>query len=196
MASIAQLDEAAFPLHREGASQRIKARGAVIEADTHAFRNRKTAAPEDSAEHGAVIGCGPAPVLPGVFVVLISKVPMLPAIEVREGWQQLGHRRLPHELQRLLAVVVEHALAIHEMLPVDVVGLVERWQLWRKGGGFWCFDDGRGSLEIVEVPKPDRVVHRQARCVGLARFHDATGETHIVDDAVAADVSLHQAAKG
>jgi hypothetical protein len=76
-------------------------------------------------------------------------------------------------MQRLLAVVVEGALAIDELLPVLVVVFVERREVGLEGRGIGRFDDGRGGAEVVEAPKSERVVHAQAWRVAFARFHDA-----------------------
>ena len=142
-----------------------------------------------------MVALSKASVLPRHLVVLIAPVALLAAIEARELWQQGGQRFLLHELQRFLAVEIEDALAVDKFLPVDVVLWVEGLAVRLELRGLWR---GRRKefVEMIEVPDADGVVHAQTRDVALARLHHTARDAHVIEDAVAADGALHEAAEG
>ena len=152
MARVVELNESARPFETPGHALGIKHSSLVLKAHTHALGHRDAAAFEDTAEHSAHIARGPATILPGHLIILIAPVPLLAAVHAGESGDQSRERLLLHKVQRLLAIAVKDPLAIHKLLPVLVVGFVERGQVrgeWRRIG---CLHDWRGRTEVVKAP--------------------------------------------
>ena len=194
MTGVVGLDEAPRPLQAPRHALWIKDGGFIIETHADPLRHGDATAFENTAEKTAEIALGKAPILPGHGIVLIAPVPLQSAVEPEERRQQFGQRLLLHELERLLAIEVEDALAIHELLPVDVARLVERLA---RGRELRWFRRGRWQhrVEVVEAPQAKRVVHAPTRSIALAWLHRTARNAHVVDDAIAAEATFDKTAK-
>ena len=190
---IIESDEATAPHHRKSERLRIEDRR-LVPIETHAdpLRNHQTRAFEDATEKVAVILLGPATVFPRVLIVLIAPMTLLATIHPGKGRDQSRQRLLLHEVQRLLPVVVEHPLAVHEFLPVLVVVLVQRREVRCEGRRHRSLHHLHPSIDLIKVPKPQRVVHAQARQISPTRFHHAPRNPRVIDETIATELPLDE----
>ena len=123
-------------------------------------------------------------------------MPLLAAVQSGIGRDEFGSRPDRRECDRLLGVEIEDSVTVHFLRGQWILFGTERRTDGLKGGHGRHGGPRHRGTKFIEAPKPDGVVHPQPRPFDLTGLHHPAGDAYVVDQSVAAEPALDEAADG